>query len=666
MTSKKITLKSIVEKPLFDAEAFLVSAPLQAGVYKMLDLAGKIIYVGKAKNLKNRLASYFQANQISPKTRVLVSRIADIQYIVTQTENEALLLEQTLIKEYRPRYNVLLRDDKSYPSIYLSAHAFPNLRFTRQRKYRKGRYFGPYSKPSAVKETIELIQKFFKLRNCQDSFFSNRSRPCLQYQIKRCKAPCVNFVSKEEYTEDVQSAILFLEGKNQLIIQSLTEKMQKASKALQFEKALEYREQIHALQSVMQKQYVVGLEQDKDFDIVFAAIDKAVGVVQKLLVRGGNLIDSPSYILQQPLEMTVKEMLDAFLAQHYLSFEEVSQFIYVNEESEEHCVLSEVLTTKQGKHITILQPKRGEKMQWLELARVNALQKLEQHQAKQANYTERFTDLQSLLETLPSCQGRIGKGAGDLPGEGTPLSVALTGDEALINLICFDISHTMGEATVASCVVFNLAGPDKSSYRRFNIEGITGGDDYAAMRQALVRYYEASLIVSGAVQSREECTKETGLLQSQAPSQRREVLLIDGGKGQLRQAEEVLSELNVQDTLVLGIAKGEGRKSGLETIFLNSVGVELKMKDHPQAFLLLQEIRDEAHRFAITGHRNRRDKKRRTSTLETIPGIGPVRRQVLLAYFGGLQGLKEATVEQITKVPGVSQALAIKIKEGIK
>jgi excinuclease ABC subunit C len=608
----------------------------------MLDAKGKIIYVGKAKNLKNRLSSYFQGSQDSPKTKVLVSHIAAIQCIITHTENEALLLEQTLIKEYRPRYNILLRDDKSYPSIYLSAHIFPNLRFTRSRKHKKGRYFGPYSKPSAVKETIELIQKFFKLRSCQDSFFANRSRPCLQYQIKRCKAPCVNFVSQQEYADDVGKAILFLEGKSQLIIDTLTRQMQKASDQKDFEKAIEYRDQINALQSVMQKQYVVGLEQDQNFDLIFALMAQGVGVIQKLLVRQGNLIDNQSYLIPLPQEMLRSEMLDAFLAQHYLAFDEVPRFIYVNEESEEHKTLSEVLTQKHSQVIVIKQPKRGDKTQWLDLARVNALQTLEQYKAKHANYAQRFTDLQSLL------------------------------DQSIGNLICFDISHTMGEATVASCVIFNEQGPDKASYRRFNITDITGGDDYAAMKQALTRYYESLISSQKAIVGVPLAgTLSTGQPQGIAPTalkmneHLKNVLIIDGGKGQLTQAEEILNQFQIKNTILLGIAKGEGRKSGLETIFLNSNGATLDMTSHPLAFLLLQEIRDEAHRFAITGHRNRRDKKRRTSTLESIAGIGPARRQKLLAHFGGLQGLKEATVEQIAKVPGISMTLAKTILDNL-
>jgi excinuclease ABC subunit C len=630
----------------FNSQSFLASAPTQPGIYKMRDASGKIIYVGKAKNLKNRLTSYFQENQSSPKTRVLVSRIADIQYIVTHTENEALLLEQTLIKEHKPRYNILLRDDKSYPSIYLSSHAFPHLRLTRSRKQRGGRYFGPYSKARAAKETVELIQKFFKLRSCEDSFFANRTRPCLQYQIKRCKAPCVNFVSPEEYTQDVRKAVLFLEGKNETIIETLTAQMQAASEQKEFEKALEYRDQINALQSVMQKQYVVGFDQDKNFDVVFALIEQGMGCVQKLLVREGNLIDKLSYVFPLPLDISLNEMLDLFLAQHYLALEESPRFIYVNEASVEHAVLAEVLTAKHTKTISILQPKRGEKTQWLELAHVNAVQTMAQHQAKQANYVQRWKDLEKLLNRQVSTDF-------DTFEQMREQSPPLAGGGLPTNLICFDISHTMGEATVASCVVFNAQGPDKSAYRRFNIEGITGGDDYAAMRQALTRYYDSQ-------------TREERYLNSPPEEREFNILLIDGGKGQLRQAEEVLSELHVQNVQLLGIAKGEGRKSGLETIFLDSHGKTREMNEHPQAFLLLQSIRDEAHRFAITGHRHKRDKKRRTSTLESIPGIGPLRRQKLLAHFGGLQGLKEATIEQISKVPGISLSLAATIKEEIK
>lgn len=603
--------------PSFDFLDFLSHTPLQPGIYQMFDKLDELIYVGKAKNLQARLRSYFYDSNTNAKTRVLVSRINTIKLIVTHTENEALLLEQTLIKAHKPRYNIIFRDDKSYPYLYLSGHKFPNLRFVRGHKRKQGQYFGPYANSIVVRESLELIQKFFKLRSCEDSFFTNRSRPCLQYQIKRCKAPCVNLVSQAEYQQDVEHAALFLKGKNQLIVDKLTVLMQQAAAQFQFEKALECRELISALQVMRQKQYVAGLPGAKDFDVVFIVLEYGVACIQKLMMRDGNLLDNKSFFIDLPVDLELNEVLNAFLAQHYLHNEQLPPVIYINESAEDQTTLAQVLSAKYHQSIKILRPQRGEKLQWLNLAKVNATQTLYQYQSERATYVQRFVALADALKLV----------------------------KPIKRIECFDISHTQGEATVASCIVFNPQGAEKKAYRRFNINHITPGDDYAAMRQVLTRRYKHTDTVAWALP---------------------DILLIDGGKGQLTQAEGVLAELGIGRVMLLGIAKGLGRKPGLETILLSSQGTVLDLQDYPLGFLLLQEIRDEAHRFAITGHRKKRDKQRKTSLLEGIDGVGATRRRNLLNHFGGLQGLQHATVEQIAKVPTISAALAMKIHQAIQ
>jgi excinuclease ABC subunit C len=598
----------------FNSKDFLANTPTHPGIYQMLDAKGEIIYIGKAKNLKARVGSYFSSKNTSPKTQLLVSRIANVELVVTQTETEAYLLEQTLIKKHRPRYNVLLRDDKSYPFIFMNEHEFPSLRMVRGRKQRKGRYFGPYVHSRAVHETLELIQKIFKIRSCEDTFFANRSRPCLQYQIKRCKAPCVNFVSKEEYEHDLKNAVLFLTGKSQEIIETLTGGMQQASDALQFEKAMEYRELINALQSIRQKQFVTGLKVGKAADVIFVLVEYGVACVQKLTLREGDIINNRSYFIELPANTELTETVDAFLSQHYLNSEQVPDEIYVNEKSEAHKTLATVLSEQNHRSIVIKVPQQGDKLKWLELARVNAAQALQQYHSEHASYAKRLSALETALHFSVPVQ----------------------------RIECFDVSHTQGEATMASCVVFNKEGTEKSAYRRFNIKDVAPGDDYAAMRQALTRRYQH--------------LKDKNL---SLP----DILLIDGGKGQLTQAESVLAELNIPEIKLLGIAKGEGRKPGLETIYLNSKGDSADLQAHPLALLLLQEIRDEAHRFAITGHRRQRDKRRTTSVLEEIEGIGSVLRRRLLQHFGGRQGLQAATLEQMMAVRGISRAMAERIYE---
>ncbi len=597
--------------PTFDDKAFLARAPESPGVYRMYDAAGEILYVGKAKNLRKRLASYFTKQHDSIRIHTLVSRIADIQVTLTHTEAEALLLESNLIKQHRPRYNIVLRDDKSYPYILVTTEdRYPRLAFYRGSRSRPGRFFGPYPSASAVRFTLNQLQKVFKVRLCEDSYFSNRSRPCLQFQIQRCSAPCVGAVSPEEYRQDVLDAMAFLEGKSEEIIRARVVRMEEAAAALEFERAAQYRDQIEQLRRISQQQYVSAAK--GDVDIIACAVEGGVACVQVFFIRGGNNLGNRSYFPRLPEgAVTAAEVLDAFIGQYY-SVREVPGEVVLSVELEDMKVVRAMLEQRRGGRVQLKASVRGERARWLDMAVHNAATALKAHLSTRANLLERFEALQEALQldAIPS------------------------------RLECFDIAHTQGEATVASCVVFNQEGPLTSDYRRFNITGITPGDDYAAMHQALTRRYKR-------------------LQQGEAPLP--DVLFIDGGKGQLQQAADVLDELGVSGVTLVGVAKGEERKPGLETLFIAGEDAPVILPPYSAALHLIQHIRDEAHRFAITGHRQRRDKRRTTSTLEDIPGLGPKRRQQLLKHFGGLRGIARASVEELAKVPGISQQLAEQI-----
>ncbi|HEX7038088.1 MAG TPA: excinuclease ABC subunit UvrC [Pseudomonadales bacterium] len=597
-----------MDRPAFDAESFLKTLPQRPGVYRMLDADGKALYVGKARNLKARVTSYFRASGLAAKTIALVNRIADIQITVTSSETEALLLEQSLIKSERPPYNVVLRDDKSYPYIYLTDHAdFPRLTFHRGAKKKTGRYFGPFPSAGAVRESLNILQKLFRLRHCDDSFFKNRSRPCLQYQIQRCSAPCVGFIDRAEYREDVELAVMFLEGKSSDVLEIFKTKMQEAADALDFERAAKYRDQIARLRRVQESQYVHAAEGDVDL----FAVEEANGVtcVQSLVVRSGRILGQRTWFPKNELALTPSEMLEAFLSQYYLGGPErdLPRTVITTPGIDDAAVLAAALTEKSGRRVDVVHQVRGQRARWLDLTRENAVHALNAYLADKRNVYARLVALGEAL------------GLDDVPQR----------------LECFDISHTMGEATVASCVVFDRNGPLKSDYRRFNIEGVAPGDDYGAMEQALRRRY-------------------TRLKQGEGKLP--DVLVIDGGPGQLGRAEEVLRQLQVDGVVVLGIAKGPTRKPGFERFFLG--GSEITFPPQGDAFLLLQQIRDEAHRFAITGHRQRRLKSRRHSELDDIPGVGPKRRRELLSHFGAMAALKGASIEEIAKVPGISRKLA--------
>ncbi len=599
--------------PEFDPREFLRSASQRPGVYRMLDADGEVLYVGKAKSLKKRLASYFRGSGLESKTRALVDRIAGIEVTVTNSETEALLLEQTLIKSLRPPYNILLRDDKSYPYLYLSEHGYPMLAFRRGRKSKKGRYFGPYPSSYAVRESLTVLQKVFRLRSCEDSFFRNRSRPCLQYQIKRCSGPCVGLVDPDDYAEDVRHAVMFLEGRSQQVVEELQKQMDSASEALEFEKAAVYRDQIAQLVRVQQQQVV--MQQDGDVDVIASAAQPGGVCIQVVVIRGGRVLGNKNFYPTLRFDRSEGELLSEFIPQFYLGSgkgRDVPPEILVSAAVEDRDCLEDALVERAGRKVRILSSVRGKRAKWLKLARTNAAQSLVTLLASRENMAQRLDAL-----------------AGEL-GLGSPPQ----------RLECFDISHTMGEAPQASCVVFETGGPLKSDYRRFNIEDVTPGDDYAAIAQAVRRRY--TRLKAG---------------EARIP----DLLFIDGGKGQVSATLEVLEELQVPGLMVVGVAKGSGRRPGLERLFVAEKGSNIKevsLRPDSAGLHLIQHLRDEAHRFAISGHRNRRGKKRSRSPLEDIPGVGPKRRRDLLRYFGGLQEIERATVDDLVRVPGISRALA--------
>jgi len=607
-----------MDAPTFDHKNFLKHASTRPGVYRMLDANDKLLYVGKAKNLKKRIGSYFRASGLDSKTLLLVSQIQSIDITITNTETEALILEQTLIKEKRPPYNILLRDDKSYPFIYLSSQdSFPRLAIHRGAKKKKGRYFGPYPGAGSVRESLKLLEKVFHVRQCEDSYFRNRSRACLQYQIKRCSGPCVGLVSEADYAEDVRHSVMFLEGKNNQITEELQEKMEKLAASRDFEKAARVRDQIRDLRMIQERQYMAS--EEGDVDVIAMCSDAGVVSIHVIFIRDGRVLGNKNYYPKFVLEKTPAEILYAFIAQFYLQEQGMHtiprEIIYSHELDEAKSVEAALEFCAQQK-VALKTRVRQHRQQWLQLARTNA-----QH------------GLLSRLNSKQSLQKRF-----------SALQEALGSDKLPTRLECFDISHSAGEATVASCVVFDHNGPLKSDYRRFNIENITPGDDYAAMEQALNRRYK-------------RLKKDEAKLP--------DILLIDGGKGQLSQAEAVLAELDIKGILLLGIAKGISRKAGQETLFFGGTRQELVLDAESPALHLLQQIRDEAHRFAITAHRQRRGKKRTQSFLDEIPGIGPKKRRELIHFFGGQQEIKRASIEDLQKVPGISRNLAESLYDAI-
>jgi excinuclease ABC subunit C len=596
-----------LNQSVFDPKEFVASLPLQPGVYRMLDEAGQVLYVGKANQLKKRVGSYFQLSNLSPRIRLMVSHIARIEVTVTRSEAEALLLENNLIKSLKPRYNILFRDDKSYPYIVFTGSPSPRLTYYRGATDKRHQYFGPYPNAQAAKESINLLQKVFKLRTCEEGVFNNRTRPCLLHQIHRCSAPCVGLISAEDYATDVRNAGLLLQGKFDEVENRLRAAMEQASEAMQYEHAAALRDQLQALHTVQQKQFV---ESGRDTDADIVAVVEAEGALclNLAVVRGGRHLGDKPFFPQNVQGQDSNEVLEAFLAQHYLERSVPPLIITSIEVTDE--ALEQLLTEQAGHKVNIRHSVTGERRQWLEMAQANALLALRREAGLQAGQTLRLDALRTTL-SLPD----------------------------LKRIECFDISHTMGEATVASCVVYDELSIRPQEYRRFNITGITPGDDYAAMRHALLRRYQKL---------------QTG------EGKRPDLILIDGGAGQLGMAMEVMAELGL-DIALVGVAKGVERKAGMEQLIRPGVEKSLQLSPDSPALHLIQQVRDEAHRFAITGHRARRGKARTASSLEDIEGVGEKRRRNLLTHFGGLKGVQQASIEELARVEGISPLLAEKI-----
>ena len=591
-------------------DEILAHLPHLPGVYRMIGARDEVLYVGKALDLRKRVTSYFQKTAaLSPRIQLMVAQVTTIETTVTRSESEALLLENNLIKSLTPRYNILYRDDKSYPYLVVTGQKFPRLAFHRGTLDRQNRYFGPFPHAAAVRDSIQLLQKVFRLRTCRDTIFSNRSRPCLLHQIHRCTAPCVGLIDEAAYALDVRNAALFLDGRHDEVLGSLEQRMATAAERLHYEEAADYRDQIRALKSIRERQYVSSAR-SLDADVVAVVRDKGMIAVNLVMIRGGIHRGDRTYFPQNAREDDEVDAVDAFLLQHYLD-SPVPPLVLVNRGLEADA-LAVLLTERQGADVQIQSHPTGERRVWLQMAEQNARLAIAQRAVTMAAQETRLAALQQAL-ALPETMQRIE---------------------------CFDISHTMGEATVASCVVYDQGQMRNAEYRRYNIEGITPGDDYAAMEQVLDRRYRR--IVEG---------------EGRLP----DLILIDGGRGQLSSAMPVLQALGVDEVPVVGVAKGEERKPGLEQLILADSGEIVRLASDNPALHLIQQIRDEAHRFAITGHRNRRAKSRTTSSLESIDGIGSKRRQRLLARFGGLKGVVAASVDELQQVDGISRQLAERI-----
>ena len=596
----------------FDPKPILDSLPPLPGVYRFFNGKGEVLYVGKARQLKKRVASYFQKTNVSPRIRLMVSHIARIETTVTRSEAEALLLENNLIKSLKPRYNILFRDDKSYPYIVLTGDEFPRLTYYRGAPDRRHQYFGPYPNSYAAKESIQLLQKIFRIRTCENSVFNNRTRPCLLHQIHRCTAPCVKLISAEDYQADIRNAVLLLQGKQQEVEQTLRAAMERAAESQHYEEAAALRNQLRALHTVQQKQFVESTGGVTDADIIALAQQDGMVCVNLAMVRGGRHLGDKSFFPEHAEDLSADEIVQAFIAQHYLN-RSVPPLLVLDAACDDE-TLAQLLSEQAGRTVKISMAASGERRQWLEMGQRNALLALQQRKVQQGGQQLRLERLREWLD-MPDLQ----------------------------RIECFDISHTMGEATVASCAVYENLDMRPAQYRRYNIAGITPGDDYAAMRQALTRRYQKLA---------EDGPKEEGA--------RPDLILIDGGLGQLRIAMDVMHELGLNDLMLVGVAKGEERKAGQEQLIFPDGKAKQLRSDDP-ALHLIQQIRDEAHRFAITGHRARRGKTRTVSSLEEISGVGGKRRRSLLTHFGGLREVVQASVEQLCQVEGISKTLAEKI-----
>ncbi|ORU91766.1 MAG: excinuclease ABC subunit C [Cycloclasticus sp. symbiont of Poecilosclerida sp. N] len=594
----------------FDSEHFLKTLTQKPGVYQMYDSRGVCIYVGKARNLKKRVSSYFNKLDNDAKKMLMLSHLHHIDTLVTHTEGEALLLENQLIKQLKPRYNICLRDDKSYPHIYLSSQQdFPKLSFHRGAKKQQGRYFGPYPSVGAVRDSLSVLQKIFPVRQCDDSYYKNRSRPCLQHQIKRCTAPCVGLISKQDYADDVEHTVMFLEGKNTQLINGLVTKMETAAETLSFEKAAQYRDQISQLRKVMERQYVSG--KDGDIDVIACELEQDISCVQVFYIRNGQHLGNRTFFPKMPSDKTREEVLSAFVLQFYLD-KKLPKAIVLSHELIEQELTQQVLNDKAGRKIAIIHKPRSKRARWLNMAKNNTSLALKQKLESRENTRDRLSKLAELLF---------------LKGE-------------IKRMECFDISHLQGDQTVASCVVLDEHGPLKSDYRRFNIAGVQAGDDYAALAQAVSRRF---------IRAKN--------LEHTPP----DLLIIDGGKGQVVAVQQALKEIDYLNVMVIGISKGSDRKVGMEKIYCGTNGRLLILSADEPALLVVQQIRDEAHRFAISGHRQQRGKLKKKSTLEEIDGLGPKRRQILLKQFGGLREIRTAGLDDLRTVKGINRALAERV-----
>ncbi len=597
----------MTETRSFDVKEYVASLPRRPGVYRMYDAAGSLLYIGKARNLKDRVGTYFNPSNVAPKVQALVQQIAAIEVTVTNSETEALLLEYNLIKEHKPRFNVVLRDDKSFPYIHLDTeHAYPRLAFYRGSRSAPGRYFGPFPSAGAVRETLQGLQKLFLIRNCRDTFFSNRSRPCLQHQIGRCSAPCVGLISREAYAEDVDTAVKVLEGRSSEVNAQLQTRMEEAAGRLEFERAARIRDQLAALKRI-QAQQIVTAEAERDADVLAIVGEPGEYAVSVMLVRGGRNLGTTSYFPRATLAEP-EEALRSFVLQYYGS-QEPAREVLVGRDLPDADSLAHILSERVGREVTLHRPQRGIAAKWVELAGENATQALRMRLAQRRGAEEMLADLARELD-LPEPPSRIE---------------------------CFDISHTGGEGTVASCVVFGPEGPLKKEYRRFNISGVAPGDDYGALRQALERRY-------------------TRIREGEVPAP--DLLLIDGGLGQTNEVHSVVSGLGFGDLTLVGVAKGPDRRPGQERLFVHGAAAPRVLPPHSPALRLIQRVRDEAHRFAITGHRRKRARRYSESVLESIPGLGPAKRRALLKHFGGLQGVLRAGMAEFQQVEGIGASLA--------
>jgi len=594
----------------FDRQFFLKNLTQHPGIYKMLDDQGEIIYIGKAKNLKKRVSSYFRKTNAPIKQQTMVAKIARIEVVITHTEGEALLLESQQIKHHKPRYNICLRDDKSYPYIFISSdHPYPQITFHRGAKQKRGQYFGPYPSVGAVKETLKLLQRVFPVRQCEDSYFNHRSRPCLQYQIKYCSAPCVDLISPSDYAEDLHNSILFLQGKGDLLTDQLIRKMEAASARWEFERAAYFRDQIASLRVILEKHFT--LVNQGDVDIIAGQVQAGISCVDVISIRHGQQLGNQLFFPKVIGKVSCSEVIQAFIPQYYLQ-RPIPGKLMVNQRMPDKCLLEEALSLKSKAIVRIVDEVQDESLKWLQLAELNAENGLLSRLSNQQRMTERYQSLQHLL----SCQQRP------------------------MRLECFDISHTQGNQTVASCVVFNHDGAVKSAYRRFNIKGITPGDDYAAINQVVYRRFSR--------------------LQDSADSLP-DIIFIDGGMGQVKQAQKALDELMIKNVMIVGVSKGLDRKSGMEKLVRINQPYAIDVPPRTPALLLIQQMRDEAHRFAINGHRQRRAKAKKQSVLDNITGLGIRRKQLLLKQFGGLQSISDASVDALASIKGISKQLAQRI-----